>query len=355
MRHVIRWSVLVLAAAPVGCKALGEHHKESVVTSAGAFASAGAQQDSEAKQRAAAKLAAAVAEAPKSVRPIVARALELRQLGQVDAAIAELNKGLKAHPKSPDLHHHLARCESVKARDRGLTGPQRLAWLNKAVQSWEKALAADPKFYKAAYNLGVITYNYAANAKPGDQAKLYEEARQYWLGALAAKPDFAHAQYNLGVLAHAQEKWLEAQKAYQATLKANPKHSKARSNLGIVRFHLAKTNDAGIKAAVAEWRKILAYAPTDVYAQFNLGRAEAALERWDGAIAYWRGAAEGAADGEEQRFLQSRAWFCLAVVYDQYQPDPKRCLEAIRKAYNMYTTNREYRHMLRSVERRHGM
>ena len=56
---------------------------------------------------------------------------------------------------------------------------------------------------------------------------------------------------------------------------------------------------------------------------------------------------------EEQRFLQSRAWYCLAVVYDQYQPNRLLCLEAARKAHGMYKGNREYRHMLRNVERRH--
>jgi len=309
-----------------------------------------------------------LSDVPEDVRPAVEQAVELRQGGEVDAAMAELNRALAEYPDSPFLYHHLARCAVMKSGQESLTAEQRREWFGRGIGYWQKAVAVDPDFYKANYNLGVIVHRQSERAPtPEQKAKLRAEARQRWEAAVRANPKFASAHYNLGKLAHAEgddaqeaeqvdeakAHWAEAQKRYEAALDITPRHIHARVNLAICLFHLAPTREEGLRLASEQWRKILEFARNNVYANFNLGLAATDRKDWDGALAYWRAATRGKPDDKNTNewFLQSRAWCCQAIVYDQFQPDRKKALEAIRKAYSMDPDNREFRHLLRSIER----
>lgn len=293
-----------------------------------------------------------VRDVPEPVRPIVKQALQQREAGEVDAAIQTLEQGLQAHPEEPFLHHHLARCAIIKSGQPELEPEKRQQWFDRGIEHWRTATELDPDFYRANYNLGVISYRQADRVDdPEERARLRAQAKAYWEQAVQANPKLASGHYNLGTLAHEEEKYEAAKAHYQDTLEADPTHLNAMANLALCEFHLAETRKEGVRRAADRWRDILKLDPNHLYARFNLGRVAVETEDWDTALAHWQAATQAEPTDRSAWFLQSRAWYYQALVYEKHQPDPEKALEAIRKAYQMDRDNIEYRQTLRRIER----
>jgi len=120
----------------------------------------------------------------------------------------------------------------------------------------QQAIANDPNFSLAHFNLGVL-YE--------DQDKL-EEAEAAWKKAIEVDPDHAAAHYNLGVLYKDQDKLEEAEAEYLKAIEVDPDLADAHHNLGV----LYKDQDK-LEEAEAAWKKAIEVDPDLAAAHNNLG------------------------------------------------------------------------------------
>jgi protein O-mannosyl-transferase len=116
---------------------------------------------------------------------------------------------------------------------------------DRAKECFEQLIARNAADYIAQQNLGAIY------ERPDSPFHDEEMALAHFKAAVAANPDFAEAHYNLGRLYQktAQSKAdaglvEEATKCYERALALNPAHVLAHNNLGLIYYHQGKRNDA---------------------------------------------------------------------------------------------------------------
>jgi type IV pilus biogenesis/stability protein PilW len=138
-----------------------------------------------------------------------AEALRYHQEGQLVRAIEAYEKSIAADPRNQAAYNNLG----VALKDSG-----RLA---SAIEAFEKAIALDPKYEKALNNLGVIRY------RKGQ----FEEAIGLFREALRINPANVESHTNLGVIYLKAERYDDALEAFQRALRLDPKLAEAHYNL----------------------------------------------------------------------------------------------------------------------------
>jgi protein O-mannosyl-transferase len=122
----------------------------------------------------------------------------------------------------------------------------------------QQALALDPGRPDALLNLGVVAL------ERGDLAS----ARTRLAAALARAPDDPDVHFDLGLLAQREGDAAAAERAFREALSLDERHLDAWSNLAQVLLAARRTDEA-----VQAFERVVAAAPDDPVAHFNLGVA----------------------------------------------------------------------------------
>jgi tetratricopeptide (TPR) repeat protein len=133
--------------------------------------------------------------------------------------------------------------------------------LAQAMGDYAAALRADPNNPEVNFRTGLL------KGRSAD----FTGAAASFQRALAANPDFAEAHYNLGLTLIAQSKnpeWTSALVEFQAAAKLKPDYSEAQNMIGV---SLLETGAPG--AAIPQFRSALRLGGNSAELHFNLGRA----------------------------------------------------------------------------------
>jgi Flp pilus assembly protein TadD len=146
-----------------------------------------------------------------------------------------------------------------------------------AITYFENAARANPDSILAPAELGVAYYT----------ASKVSEAEQQFRKALAMDPKYTDARFNLASVEAEGGDLASSVKDFKQVLVERPDYPKAQDHLGDVLFawgdQLAKSGDN--QQAVEQYRQALAYRPKDVELLTSLGAALARLGRMDEARA----------------------------------------------------------------------
>ena len=151
-----------------------------------------------------------VHQAGKEAGASFAEALRYHQEGQLLRAIEAYEKSIAADPRNPAAYNNLG----VALKDSGRLAP--------AIEAFQKAIALDPKYEKALNNLGVIRY------RKGQ----FEEAISLFREAVRINPANVESHTNLGVIYLQAERYDDALDAFQQALRLDPRLAEAHYNLG---------------------------------------------------------------------------------------------------------------------------
>jgi tetratricopeptide (TPR) repeat protein len=161
---------------------------------------------------------------------------------------------------------------------------------DEAERLWRQALALDPNYFPALFNLG---YMFVSSARPG-------ESRQWLEGAVRVQPKDFNARYLLGQVLHSAGDRDAALRQWRAALKIRPDHSKLMQvmiveyekglyyaeaqtlalralelNSGVLDFYLlaihACQNARDLAAGLTIARRAAAQFPDSARAQFEYG------------------------------------------------------------------------------------
>ena len=163
----------------------------------------------------------------------------LQELGQLDLSIDAYNKALAIEPNYADAHYNIG------------MALQRQGKLKEAIKAYNKALAIKPDNAEAYNNMGIALH---------EQGKL-EEVIEAYNKALAIKPDYAEAYYNMGGTLEEQGKLEEAIEAYNKALAIKPDYAEAYNNMGGTLKEQGK-----LEEAIEAYNKALAIKPDCVEA-----------------------------------------------------------------------------------------
>jgi len=291
----------------------------------------------------------------------------LAEQGDMDAALAELAKAVKANPNLSIAH---AAAGDIY-RKRG-------DWQS-ARRSYENACKANPYAFRPHYNLA-LTYQTLADAakavqrvrqmlrlavqvylrasilEPDDfetnlnlsgcyfRLGKYDLAESHCKAAIAIKPDDPNARSNLGIIYDTQDMFYEAISAYKASLEIDTNQPKVLMNLGAIYIRQGR-----LRAAIATTKLAAEQSPDDPapweqigkchyylkeYAQaveayqkaVSLGKASAAAHRGIGVVYMTQFVLNGG-DDADLRDKGLAAWHASLEI----QPDQKDLRELVRK------------------------
>lgn len=148
----------------------------------------------------------------KEAAKFFAAALRHQQQGQLARAIEEYEKSIAADPRNPAAYNNLG----VALKESGR--------LDLAIGAFEKCLALDPKYEKALNNLGVIRYRQGQ----------YEAAIGLFKQALRINSANVESYTNLGIIYLLAQRYDDAAEAFQQALRYDPKLAEAHYNLGLL-------------------------------------------------------------------------------------------------------------------------
>lgn len=205
----------------------------------------------------------------------------LKDLGQLDDAVASYRRALEIKPDFTEAHCNLGNTL------------QNLGQLEGAVASYRRALAIKPDYAKAHSNLGVAL----------KELGRFEDAVTSYRRALVIKPDYAIAHNNLGVALQDLGQLEDAVASCRRALDIKPDYAEAHSNLGIALKGLGQ-----LDSAVSSLLRALEIEPNLTEAHCNLGNALQDLGQLDNAVASYRRALEIKPDYAE---AYSNLLFCL--------------------------------------------
>jgi len=94
--------------------------------------------------------------------------------------------------------------------------------LAEAAQAFRQATLADPSYFEAHYNLGLVTF----------ELRSFRQSLAAWEFALALKPESADARYNFALTLKAANYLVDAANELKRTLAANPNETRAHLVLG---------------------------------------------------------------------------------------------------------------------------
>ena len=220
---------------------------------------------------------------PDTARKPRAAATRLYAAGQHRAALKAASAALRTHPGDAGLWNVGAGAAAAL----GLSAD--------AERFWKKALACNPGFAEAHYNLGVLSY----------QRRDYETAAACYARATALEPRNALALNNLGATLRELGRLDEAEAALRRALAADPQLAEACNNLALV-LNARKRFDE----ACACLDRAIGLKPQFAEALLSRGRLCAEAGDQDGAIGFFDAAISARpdyADAHLNRALVSKA------------------------------------------------
>ncbi|HUE09824.1 MAG TPA: tetratricopeptide repeat protein [Steroidobacteraceae bacterium] len=253
----------------------------------------------------------------------------LRDLGQLDAAVASYRRALELKPDFAEAHSNFANalCDLGRFQE-AAAGYRRALELkpdypeahnnlglalrglglhDEAAASCRRALELKPDFAAAHNNLGnalrglgrldeaAASYRRALMIRPHDadahsnlgnallDAGLVDDALASYAQAILLKPDLAEAHLNLGNVLRVRGQFEDAAASYRRALDIKPDYAGAHSNLGDALRDLGRLEDSA-----ASCRRALDIRPDDAGAHNSLGNALLDLGRLDDAQACYR-------------------------------------------------------------------
>jgi tetratricopeptide (TPR) repeat protein/4-amino-4-deoxy-L-arabinose transferase-like glycosyltransferase len=152
------------------------------------------------------------------------------------ASKTEFEAAIKANPRSPIAYSeygdaHTRQAEAARANQRM---DEAEAFIRKATELYEQALALNPNLMTARRNLALA---YSQLGQPDKALEHYREAARL-------VPSDAEAQYNLGTLLMRQGDIAGGKQALERALAASPGYYEARINLGYALFQLGQREEA---------------------------------------------------------------------------------------------------------------
>ena len=146
----------------------------------------------------------------------------------------------------------------------------------KAMTTYREAIATDPSYAPARYNLGVALHELGQNA----------DAEERYAEAAALDPSHADALCNLGVMRKLRGDVAGAVAAYEACLSVNPNHAHGTSNMAIALNDMANAAKlAGdVPAAIRVYERALTFDSGSAESMYNLGVAQAEIGELDRAV-----------------------------------------------------------------------
>lgn len=141
--------------------------------------------------------------------------------------------------------------------------------LKEAVALHLEAIGVDPKLAQAHVNL-ISLYGRLAEV---------EKAEQSFRKAVELEPDRGDAYYNFGVLCFERERLEEARKAFERAVELDPNHPEALHNLGSL-----VERDGQWDRAAELYRRAISLKPDYRLAHFRLGRIYANQKKYSDAI-----------------------------------------------------------------------
>ncbi|MBF0133010.1 MAG: glycosyltransferase family protein [Magnetococcales bacterium] len=142
-----------------------------------------------------------------------------------------------------------------------------------AISCWQQAIAIQPDFAEAHYNLGNHLH----------QRKHYDAAETAYRQAITHQPHHCDAIHNLGNLLKECHRYDEAEAAYRHVLTLKPNAVDTRNNLG----NLLKERKRYAEAE-ATYRQVLHLRRDHTEAHYNLGNLLSALKRFAEAEAAYK-------------------------------------------------------------------
>ena len=141
--------------------------------------------------------------------------------------------------------------------------------LNLAQENYEKAIALNPDYSKAHYNLAGIFH----------ELEEFDASIQSYKNALLIEPDYAEAYNNLGNVFRESSQLDEAVESYKRAIKINPEYVEAYYSLGASFQELGK-----LEETVECFEQALKIRPNLTGIHNNLGNILRDLDRYDEAI-----------------------------------------------------------------------
>lgn len=158
---------------------------------------------------------------PGNVEAAYQQGLKALQAGKYRKAIEALEQAVKLKPDLAEAHYQLGLAYAGQ-------GDQ-----DQAVKKFQEALRLKPVFSPARVGLGAIYGQQGLNLlRQGDPAAAEGQLK----AAVRQNPKDDKAFSNLGVALGQQNRWREAQAAFQKAVALNPRNSQAQFNLGIVYY-----------------------------------------------------------------------------------------------------------------------
>jgi predicted O-linked N-acetylglucosamine transferase (SPINDLY family)/predicted SAM-dependent methyltransferase len=210
---------------------------------------------------------------------------ELRESGQLEAAMSAYQAVVADYPEVPDGHFKLGSLFT------------RLEQLNKAESCYVKALSIWPQYPEANNNLGLIYM------QRGD----VDAAEFCFRTALAERPDFLNANLNLSGLLHDGSRLLEAEYFAKRAITLSPDVTEGYARLGQAARSLGRINES-----ITHFQRAAEIDPRYAQAKVELGHCYWQLGRHQDAMNELQSAIDLAPDS-------FAAWsnFLLASNYTQ--------------------------------------
>ncbi|HEY7987058.1 MAG TPA: tetratricopeptide repeat protein [Methylophilaceae bacterium] len=250
-------------------------------------------------QRAADLIGKAIEITPNNPAFYANRAIALRELKQLEAAVASYDKAVALQPDYADAYFN-----------RGLA-LQELKHMEAAVASYDKVIALIPHSAEAYYNRGlalqelmqlqaaIASYDSVIALTPNSAGayynrgtalqtlKQFDDAATSYDQAIALQPDYADAYLNRAITLQELKRSEAALASYDQAIALQPSYAKAWFNRGITLKELGQP-----EVAVASYSQAIALQSNYVEAYSNrglalqeLGQTEAAIASYDQAIA----------------------------------------------------------------------
>lgn len=163
-----------------------------------------------------------IKKSPKHPYPWKILGVLLKQLGDIDQALAVMKKSIQISPKDPENYNNLAFTFLNLNR------------LNEAEQIYNQAIKLNPNYTLAYYNLG---NTYRRNRK-------FKNAEYVYRQLIKLKPDYIEAYNNLGLTLLELERFEEAEKVFLKILRLKPDYIIAHFNLGTTLLELGRLDEA---------------------------------------------------------------------------------------------------------------
>ena len=184
--------------------------------------------------------------------------------GACYAAIGDLEKAIDSYKKAISLNPNYAQAHF----NLGNTY-QDLCQFNDSISSYQHAISLNPDYHEAHNNLGGSLLDVS---RVDDAIKSYKKA-------VKLKPDYIEAHFSLGLTLQELGRLDEATKYLEKTIELNPNFADAHNLMGEI-FHSFGNHDS----AVSFFDKAIELLPSFAEAHNNLGAALQALGQLDNAV-----------------------------------------------------------------------